>query len=470
MRRTARPRTRAASATSASVWSIGVSLALLTYAFLHDNSASNSDTAGYGWTRLMEMPRQVRFFEFAAIVGIVVILLITRRVSRTTGWIIAGCFLFTVVATFSYLRRPLVAPVDFARLVYMYLLPLLVFTIARELPWTFSALSRVVKFTLFWVLISAALSWIQYLYFGYEPGDDITGLNQDAHCNVALLLVAMLLMLAQGLFFRRSLRIVLAAALCVTAVLPSALKMLFLVPFIVAVLLWYYATKQRRTRWLTIVKRGTAAIVVIVPLIAVTKATFERIDFRSAPRIPDVATRFAADPWSFGPIGAHLRAVHDVFRSPSSFFLGYGPFSFANPISMGQTREGGALDRFTEADLIAGSGESGEDARVTLTTSLAEEFGVPAFLLLCVLYGVVVWSAHRCTHSNEISVRTYGAAVVPGLLLLLGVGAMSLFASLSSLAFSWPLMIIAGSAAHLHAQYGAAAPAASADRPASGVS
>jgi hypothetical protein len=43
----------------------------------------------------------------------------------------------------------------------MYVLSILVFVIARELPWKPSNLSRVVAFLLLWALASAAVSWLQ---------------------------------------------------------------------------------------------------------------------------------------------------------------------------------------------------------------------------------------------------------------------------------------------------------------------
>lgn len=437
---------------AASVWPVGIALTLLAYALLHDNSVSLSTAEGYGWTRLIDLPRQIRFVEFGAIVGLTG-LVTTRRPSETTVWLLAGCFLFSLLATLSYLRRPLVGPTDFVRLVYMYVLPILVFVIARESPWTSPGLARVVAFVLLWVLVSGAVSWMQYLYLGYEPGDDITGLNQDGHCNVGLLIIAMLLLLGQGLFFRRRLRVLLAVVLAVTAVLPSALKMLFVLPLLVGLLLWYFRARRPGTNWRATMKRAGAAVAVMVTVVAVTITAFEHIDFRSAPRIPEVVARFASAPRTFGPFAAHVRALDRLLRGPSSFLLGVGPFAYSNPISMGQTREGGDLDRFTQPELIADGGtESGEDTQITLTTSLAVELGVPAFLVLCSLYGLVVWRVHRCTRSSHTVIRAYGAAVTPGLLLLLAVGGVAQFASITSLALSWPLMIIAGAVTHLDAR------------------
>jgi hypothetical protein len=132
---------------------------------------------------------------------------------------------------------------------------------------------------------------------------------------------------------------------------------------------------------------------------------------------------------------------------------------------MGQSVDGGGLGRFSDPNLASDVTESGEDARVSLTTSLAVELGVPAFLVLVCLYGVVIWRVHRCTRSTHKLIRAYGAAVTPGLLLLLATGVVAQFGSITSLALSWPLMILAGAVARLDVQHRAwmrrsAAPAA----------
>lgn len=432
-----------------SVW---IALTLLSYAFLLGNSLSLPGAAGYGWTRLIDLPRQVRFLEFATI-GALTFIVAARRVSWTTLWLIAGCFVFSGLATLSYVRNPLVGPVDFFRLVYMYVLPILVFVIARELPWRPPGLSRVVAFTLLWALASAAVSWIQYLYFGYAPGDDITGLNQDAHVNASLLVIAMLLLFAQGLFLDRRVRILVGLVLGATAVLPSALKVLFMLPFLVGVLLRYYSRGRWPVRWSAIRKRTIAAVAVIATVVAVTVEGFSRIDLVSFGRMPELAERITSAPFSLGPFVAHGLAAEALLQGPSSFLLGLGPFSYSNPISGGQTREGGDLGRFTRSDLLSDAAESGEDARVTLTASLAAEFGVPAFLVLASLYGVIVWKVHQCARSGHRLTRAYGAAVTPGLMLLLVTGVVAYFGSITSLSLSWPLMILAGATARLHRRY-----------------
>ena len=94
-------------------------------------------SAGYEWTRLLALPPQIRFVELLAIVGLAASLMIERR-SITTAWLIGGCVIFSCLSALSYVNHSLVGSVDFARLVYMYLLPILVFVIARELRWRLS--------------------------------------------------------------------------------------------------------------------------------------------------------------------------------------------------------------------------------------------------------------------------------------------------------------------------------------------
>jgi cell division protein FtsW (lipid II flippase) len=89
---------------------------------------------------------------------------------------------------------------------------------------------------------------------------------------------------------------------------------------------------------------------------------------------------------------------------------------------------------------------------VTLTTSLAAEFGVPAFIVLACLYGLVLVTTHStAVRSRDKTVRRYSAAVVPSLVMLLGVAAVGLFGSFSSMSLSWPVMILAGATSRLEA-------------------
>jgi hypothetical protein len=439
------------------IFSFWVAIAMLSYAFLRDNATSLPTAAGYSWTRLVDLPRQIRFVEFAAIGGLVALLVAGRRVSKTAVMLGSGCLIFSCLAACSYLRQPLVGSLDFARLVYMYLLPVIVFVVARELRWRPAGLSRIVRFIFLWVFASAAVSWLQYLYFHYEVGDDITGLNHDAHVNVGLLIIASLLLLAEGLFLGRRRRILLAVGLAVTAVLPSDLKVLFVSPLLVGVLLLDYSGGSVRRRIGSIRKRTIAAVLVIVMMTGALFAAFVRVDVRSSGRMPAFAERMINDPWSFGPIVAHRNAVSLLLQGTWTPFFGLGPFSYANPISLGQILKGGALSRNVRPELLMNSTESGEDTTVTLTTSLAVELGLPAFLCLAGLYVVILVNTHRCTRSSDNLVRAYGAAMATAMILLFSVTVLTATDLFSTLSFPCPVMIVAGATCRLASDHRALA-------------
>ena len=419
---------------------------MLSYAFLYDNSTSLTTAQGYEWTRILELPRQIRFLEFGAVV-VAALLLLVRRRSRTSLVLAAGVLMFASVALCSYVPRPVVTPTDFGRLVYMYILPVLVFVIAHELSWSTSAITRLVRFILLSALVSAAVSWTQYLYFGYEVGDDITGLNQDAHSNASLLMVATFLLLVQGLFFRRRTRLLLGLGTALTAVLSSALKLLIMAPALAATLRYYSRTRGRAS-W-GISNRATAAITLATVFSGALFMAFSRVDTRSAKRMPAFMERLANDPLSLGPIEAHRDAATRLFRGAQPLIFGYGPFSYSNPISMGQTREGGALGQYVTFSVKPD--ESGEDMSVTLTTSLAVEFGLPAFFILVWMYVTILHSVIQCTRSHDVTVRAYAAAAVPALVLLLASAALAQFGSISALSLSWPVMLLSGAVCRLAA-------------------
>lgn len=443
---------------------VRTAIVLLSYAFLHDNAATFPGSAGYEWTRLLALPPQVRIVELIAIVGLATSLVIVRR-SITTAWLIGGCVLFFGLTALSYINHWLVGPVDFARLVYMYLLPILVFVIARELQWRLSGLQTVVRFVLRWILVSAAVSWFQYLYLGYPVGDDITGLNQDAHSNATLLIVGSLILLAEGLFQHRWFRTLLAIGLGATAVLSSDLKVLFVSPFLMALLLWYYAGGSLWKRARMMVKRTVVAVPLAAAMVGVLFYAFNHFDNLSSERVPALLDRALTEPQNFGTVAAYRTAVGVLLEGPRTFLLGVGPFGYSNPISMGQSRDDGPLGRLMRADLVQGLGESGEDARVTLATSLAVEFGAPSFFVLAGLYLVILVKTHAvAVRSQDRTVRRYAAVAVPGLLLLLAVGTSGLFGSLSALSVSWPVMILAGVTARIDARNRAIAKRESLDR------
>jgi hypothetical protein len=85
---------------------------LLAYAFLRDKSASLPTAEGYAWTRLIVLPRQARFVEFAAVAGLVAVVML-RRISSAAATLLGGCTLFSAFALLAYLANPLAGLSDF---------------------------------------------------------------------------------------------------------------------------------------------------------------------------------------------------------------------------------------------------------------------------------------------------------------------------------------------------------------------
>ena len=173
----------------ARVNAVRTAIVLLSYAFLRDNAATFPGPQAMNGRGCSCCHRKSDSSSCPPSSASPASLMIRRR-SITTAWLIGGCVIFSALTALSYVNHWLVGSVDFARLVYMYLLPIVVFVIARELRWRPSGLQTVIRFLLGWIFVSAAVSWLQYLYLGYPVGDDITGLNQDAHINATLLLSA----------------------------------------------------------------------------------------------------------------------------------------------------------------------------------------------------------------------------------------------------------------------------------------
>jgi len=340
-----------------------------------------------------------------------------------------------------------------------------VFIIARELPWRLSGLQTVIRFVLGWIFLSAAASWIQYLYLGYPVGDDITGLNQDAHSNATLLIFASLILLAEGLFLHRRFRIVLAIGMGTTAIISSDLKVMFVSPLLVALLIWYYSRGSLWRRARMMVKRTAVSVPLAAVMVGALFYAFNRFDTASSARLPALLDRALTEPKNFGMVIAYRNAIGILLEGPRNFLLGVGPFGYSNPISMGQSLNDGPLGGLTRSELAQRGAEAGEDARVTLTTSLAVEFGASGLAVLGWLYLIVVVKTHSAAvRSRDPSVRRYAAVAVPILLLVLVVGTFSLFTSISSLSLSWPAMILAGATARLDARIRAIASRQSRER------
>jgi hypothetical protein len=258
---------------------------------------------------------------------------------------------------------------------------------------------------------------------------------------------------------------VLAISVGATAVLSSDLKVLFVCPLLVLLLLWYYAGGSLWKRARMMVKRTVVSVPLAAVMLGAVFYAFDQFDNLSSARVPALLDRALTEPQSFGTVAAYRNALGVMLESPRTFLLGVGPFGYSNPISMGQSREDGPLGRLTRSELLQGQGESGEDARVTLLTSLAVEFGAPAFIVAACLYlGVLAATHSTAVRCQDAIVRRYAAVAVPALLLLLAVGTFSLFGSFSSLSLSWPVMILAGVTSRLDARIRASATRAAAER------
>ena len=116
---------------------------------------------------------------------------------------------------------------DAVRLIYMWILPAVIFMIGRQAPWGAAAWSRLEKVILVWVAVSAFVSWDQFVHLRYPVGDDITGLNKDAHANGTLMMFAALQFIAYGLFHEQRNALLIAFAFLITMVLSSVLKVMF---------------------------------------------------------------------------------------------------------------------------------------------------------------------------------------------------------------------------------------------------
>lgn len=415
-------------------------LGLLSYAFIFDNSTSIGTAEGYRWTRLVALPRELRVVEILAI-GLVAIFVASRRVSRLSAGILMGCATFIVLTLVSYAIRPIVGWADFLRLVYMYLLPSLVFVVARESRGQPEDLYVILRFVTGWVLVSAAVSWVQFV-LGYPIGDDITGLSQDAHANATLMMLVSFVLVAQGLVVRNRKQLLLSMALMATAVLSSALKIML----IGAVILAGIVLLSARGRGQSLARMGRQfwAIVVLAILLSLTYQIFTMLDVKSADRLGGVLEGSLSDPTQMGPVTAHLAAFELLGRRPLAFLVGYGPFSYANPISMGQTRNEGPLASHALAELRPNEGESGENARATLTTSLVVEFGLLAFLVQAAIVITVLFEMWKAAQSRVLRIRAVASGAGAGVVLLLAIGFFSLFNSITVISVSWSVMILAG--------------------------
>ena len=433
-----------------SIWR-WVLIGLLAYAFLYDNSTSLPTVKGYGWTRLLELPRQIRFVEIGVVGGVTLILL-ARPVSRLTRNLLTACLLVTFLTVISYLTIPIAPWLDVARLIYAYLLPALIFIIGRETRLDARARRNLFGFLLIWVFISAVVSWYQFAGLGYPVGDDITGINKDAHANGNLLIITGFILLGRSLWLRHRWEMGLALFFMLTMVLSSVLKSMFFSVLILGYIAYSFVVQSKSRRLGRIVWRLLVMAFLAVLVLGLVSTAFKDLDVRSSNRLGEAASRILSSPTKFGPLVAHVNAVKLVTSSFQSLLIGYGLYSYANPVTYGQTLEGGALAQYVREDLLALTTEHGEDTKVTLTSSWLVELGPPATLILLLIYGTILIRVWSCRQSDNPEDQAYAVGLVGCLLLLYLTASTSLFGSLEMISVSWPVMLLAGMTVRLEAR------------------
>lgn len=419
------------------------------YAFLYDNATSMPLALGYGWTRLTPMNRQVRIAEIA-VIAILLGVALGNGVSRTTRNLLIGAFVFIGLGLMSFLRRSEVPLLDGVRLVYMWLLPVFIFIIGREAPWGVQAWKRIAVTVGAWVLLCAAVSWLQYVGLRYPAGDDITGLNKDAHANGTLFMLTALLLLAFGMFYERRSAWLAAAVLLVTMVLSSVLKVMFLGVVAVSLLVWLYL-RLSVARAGGIVPRGLKWGMAVAMAVAIVGVAFSQIDIISSDRLGDLGDKVRSDPESLGPFRAHQVALTKIGRDLPTLALGMGPYRFANPISVGQVLDAGRLSRSASGEVLAVEDETGESTRITLSSSLLGEFGVPAFVVVVLMYAGIGRALWRTVFSQRLDIRARAVGLVASGSILAMIPLASLFGSLDVISVSWPFMLLAGLICREHA-------------------
>lgn len=442
--------------TGSAVWALACA-GLLSYAFLYDNATSLPSTLGYGWTKLTDMSRQVRLVEIG-VVAAALLAALSHGVSALSRGLLTSLMVFVALGLVAFQRGADTPVLDGVRLIYMWVLPFVVFIIGRESPAGSRGWRLTAGVVLLWVSASAVASWVQFAGLRYPVGDDITGFNKDAHANGTLLMFAAQAVLAHALFFNRRAWLVPALALLVTMVLSSVLKVLFLAGVSASVLLAIYLRRSsvevrgagvRRLIW------GAVAGVTV----AVVSSAFVQFDAISSERMQDLVERVREDPQSLAPIQAHRAALARVMTDLPTLTTGAGLFRYANPISVGQVMAEGTLGNMAAGDLLALNDETGEQARVTLSASLIAEFGLVAAGLVALMFGGVLTAVWRATFDPRIEVRARASGALANLVLLGLVPFASLFGSFDIMSVSWPVLLLAGQVCRQASEPAAASPA-----------
>jgi hypothetical protein len=423
-----------------------VPIVFLAYSLLYDNSTSTPSAAGASWTQFLELPREIRIVE-AVCVLITVLVLLDRTLSKFSRKLLLAVVAFSALAVASHITHPLVSLIDVFRLTYAYILPLLIFVIGREARLNARSRKLIWRFVLGWVILNAVVSWYQFAWLGYPVGDDITGLNKDAHANGNLMFFTSLMFVASALFQRRKKLIFGAIALVVTAILSSVLKSLVFSFFGFMLIVWVNISSQATSTGRKMkagFRKRLVPITAAVVLLIVGGFAFSDIDRNSSARVGDVFTKLSANPLNFGPIAAHVASLGVVATSGKTFLVGNGPYSYANPISVGQGLGAGQLAKFAQSSLLPQAFESGESTKITLTSCVLAELGFPAFVILVWAYlaiGLAVWRARQSTDPEQVAFAT---GLTGWWLILILTALMSMFGSLDIISISWPVMFLAG--------------------------
>jgi hypothetical protein len=423
------------------LWQLAA-MGLPLYAFLYDNATSMPSAMGYGWTRLTPLTRQVRLVEIVVIAGLMALAL-SHGVSRTTRNLVIGSLIVMGLGLMSFVKSSNVPLVDGVRLIYMWLLPAFIFIIGREAPLGRETWSRVATVILGWIALCAAVSWVQFAVLRYPVGDDITGLNKDSHVNGTLMMMTALVLLSFALFYEQRRLLIGAVALLVTMVLSSVLKVMFLGIAAVGLLIWLYLRVGPRMRT-GLIPRGLKWGVAAALMAVIVGFAFTQVDVISSNRLGDLGDKLRNDPETLGPLQAHKIALSKIAEDLPTLLLGLGPFRFANPISVGQVVDSGRLSRSASGEVLAVEDEKGERTRITLSSSLLGEFGLPSFLIVFAMYWSIGRALWRALHDSRFDIRARAAGLLAAGSLVALIPLTSLFGSLDVMSVSWPVMLLSG--------------------------
>ncbi len=423
-----------------------VPLVFLTYALLFDNANSIPTAQGADWTQLLLLPREVRIVE-AVCLFLALLVLLDRRMSRVSRYLLLALAVFTALAVTAQIMNPLASLLNAFRLIYSYVSPIIVFIIGREARLNERSRSFVVRMMFGWIILCAAVSWYQFVWLGYPLGDNITALNKDAHANGNLLLFASLILTAQALFLRKRKLFLLTIGLVVTAVLSSVLKSEIFTFIAMALIVWVNISNPATSFGLKIragIRKRIVPITALVLVVIAMGLAFSDLDSFNNARAGDVITRIREEPLQFGPIASHLNALDFVWETPRTFLFGQGPYSYANPVSVGQGLAAGELGKYARSSLLLEYGESTESAKVTQTSGVFAELGFPALVVLLAAYLTIGWAVWRERTSSNPEQVAYATSLTGCWLILMLTAIVTLSGSFDTISIAWPVMFLAG--------------------------